>query len=209
MAAANSTKLKILETAEHLFAEQGFAETSLRLITDEAGVNLASVNYHFGSKKELIRAVLARHLDIVMPTLEQNLLDLQHDANIKQVLNALAMAILALNNQSAEGTRIFLQILGRGYMESQGHLRWFIMTEYGQALNVFIERVSNAMPQISRSDLFWRMHFSLGAMIFTIGSGKALIEIAEADFSQNNKIENIVDMLVSYVAAGVSGTSIS
>ena len=67
MANRSDTKTRILDAAEKLFAERGFSETSLRLITSKAEVNLASVNYHFGSKKELIRAVLARYLDVFMP----------------------------------------------------------------------------------------------------------------------------------------------
>ena len=63
------TKTKILNAAEQLFAERGYADTSLRLITSQAEVNLASVNYHFGSKKELIQAVLARYLDVFTPKL--------------------------------------------------------------------------------------------------------------------------------------------
>ena len=43
--------------------EHGFEATSLRAITAAAGVNLASVNYHFGSKEELFQAVLTRRLD--------------------------------------------------------------------------------------------------------------------------------------------------
>lgn len=56
------TKSRILDTAEELFMEHGFEATSLRLITTAAGVNLAAVNYHFGSKEELFQAVLTRRL---------------------------------------------------------------------------------------------------------------------------------------------------
>src|SRR5690554_3439746 len=61
--AQSDTVTRILDTAEVLFAERGFAETSLRTITSKARVNLAAVNYHFGSKKALIQAVFARYLD--------------------------------------------------------------------------------------------------------------------------------------------------
>jgi len=56
------TKDRILDVAERLFAEHGFANTSLRSITAEAGANLAAVNYHFQSKDALIQAVFARRL---------------------------------------------------------------------------------------------------------------------------------------------------
>src|SRR2546421_12961401 len=57
------TKTRILDAAEVLFMEHGFEATSLRQITAAAGVNLAAVNYHFGSKEELFQAVLTRRLD--------------------------------------------------------------------------------------------------------------------------------------------------
>ena len=58
MVAKQNTQQKILDAAQTLFAETGFNDTSLRQITSLAEVNLAAVNYHFGSKKELIQAVL-------------------------------------------------------------------------------------------------------------------------------------------------------
>ena len=58
-----ATKERILDAAEALFMEHGFEATSLRVITAAAGVNLAAVNYHFGSKEELFQAVLTRRLD--------------------------------------------------------------------------------------------------------------------------------------------------
>ena len=57
------TKTRILDAAEGLFMEHGFEATSLRSLTSSAGVNLAAVNYHFGSKEELFQAVRTRRLD--------------------------------------------------------------------------------------------------------------------------------------------------
>src|SRR3954453_20324524 len=62
-ATSADTKTRILDAAERLFVEHGFEATSLRSLTSAAGVNLAAVNYHFGSKEELFQAVLTRRLD--------------------------------------------------------------------------------------------------------------------------------------------------
>ncbi len=70
--AQSETVERILDAAEQLFAEKGFAETSLRLITSKAGVNLAAVNYHFGSKKALIQAVFSRFLGPFCVSLERS-----------------------------------------------------------------------------------------------------------------------------------------
>src|SRR3989440_11861442 len=59
----HETRIRILDAAEELFMQHGFEGTSMRLLTTKAGVNLAAVNYHFGSKDALIEAVFRRRLD--------------------------------------------------------------------------------------------------------------------------------------------------
>src|SRR5258708_18044674 len=59
----HETRTRILDTAEELFMLHGFEGTSMRLLTSSAGVNLAAVNYHFGSKDALIEALFRRRLD--------------------------------------------------------------------------------------------------------------------------------------------------
>ena len=71
--AQSDTVERILDAAEILFAEKGFSETSLRLITSKAQVNLAAVNYHFGSKKSLIQAVFSRFLGPLCISLDEEL----------------------------------------------------------------------------------------------------------------------------------------
>lgn len=56
---ADATRLRLLEVAGPLFAEHGFRDTGIKQICDAAGCNVASVNYHFGSKQEFYSAVLA------------------------------------------------------------------------------------------------------------------------------------------------------
>src|SRR5258708_33735099 len=59
-ATSADTKTRILDAAESLFMEHGFEATSLRSLTTAASVNLAAVNYHFGTKEDLFQAVLTR-----------------------------------------------------------------------------------------------------------------------------------------------------
>ncbi|MGE6647727.1 TetR/AcrR family transcriptional regulator [Shewanella colwelliana] len=206
MANRSDTKTRILDAAEKLFAERGFSETSLRLITSKAEVNLASVNYHFGSKKELIRAVLARYLDRFMPAASDGLVQLKasSEPSLNEIFSSLVKPLLELNKFKAEGTRTFLQLLGRGYIESQGHLRWFITTHYGAHLNEFVKAVAESAPHIPPAEMFWRLHFTLGTVVFTMASADALTEIAAADFNEHNDIEAVIRKVIPYLAAGVA-----
>ncbi|WP_341503959.1 TetR/AcrR family transcriptional regulator [Gallaecimonas sp. GXIMD4217] len=203
------TKSRILDVAERLFAEHGFNDTSLRLITSAAGVNLASVNYHFGSKKALIQAVVARYMDEFMPRTAAVMAELatRDELGMQEVFSAFVAPLLELNRFRHNGTAVFMQLLGRGYTEKQGHLRRFITSQYGEGLGLFMAAVHKAKPGLSQKELFWRLHFTLGTVVFTMASSRALTEIAEADFGEQNSIESLIARLVPFLAAGMDAPS--
>ncbi|MCG9682711.1 TetR family transcriptional regulator [Vibrio sp. Isolate23] len=206
MSMRNTTKEKILDVAEALFAEHGFNDTSLRTITSKAGVNLASVNYHFGDKKTLVRAVLNRYLEAFMPAVQDALinLNLNEDYAMSDVFESLRGPLRALNDVRPNGTSRFMLLIGRGYTDVQGHLRWFITTRYQDTLSLFTESVMKANPKLTQEELFWRLHFTLGTCVFTMASSQALMEIAENAYEKQMDAKSIVDQLIPYLAAGVA-----
>ncbi|TLU61840.1 TetR/AcrR family transcriptional regulator [Thalassotalea litorea] len=204
------TKTKILNAAENLFADKGFTGTSLREITSAAEVNLAAVNYHFGSKKELIKALMKRYLDVLSPELEGALLRVMEkndDLSLDQVFEAFVEPLLTLNTLKEQGTSNFLQLLGHSYTDSQGFLRWFITTNYPGIIDNFVLAVHKAYPQLSSEDMFWRLHFTMGTAVFAMSSTSALIDIAQNDFDSEVDIEGVIRRLIPYVASGVGAKS--
>ncbi|RSD31426.1 TetR/AcrR family transcriptional regulator [Vibrio pectenicida] len=201
-----TTKGKILDVAEALFAEHGFNDTSLRAITSKAGVNLASVNYHFGDKKTLVRAVLNRYLEAFMPAVQDALitLNLNQTYSMQDVFESIRGPLRALNDIRPNGTSRFMLLIGRGYTDVQGHLRWFITTRYQDTLSLFTQSVLKANPNLTQETLFWRLHFTLGTSVFTMASSQALMEIAENDYDKQMDSKYIVDQLIPYLAAGVA-----
>ncbi|WP_035478098.1 MULTISPECIES: TetR/AcrR family transcriptional regulator [Aliagarivorans] len=195
-----------MDSAERLFAERGFSDTSLRLITSHAEVNLASVNYHFGSKKELIQAVLMRYLEAFMPQLDRAMqahLDSEQAPSLDDIFNAFVEPLLSMNEQRKHGTSLFLLLLGRGYTDSQGHLRKFITHHFGEVLDRFQAAVRRAYPQLTEAEMFWRLHFTLGTVVFTMASSAALRDIANADFNEQVNVETLIRKVIPYLAAGV------
>lgn len=206
---ARHTKTDILDAAEFLFSQQGFTQTSMREITTRADVNLASVNYHFGSKKNLIQAVFKRYFDHLMPhvhaCLEEPVFG-KGAPGIETLLYTLIPPMLALNTLSDNGTATFVKLLGRGYNETQGHLRRFIMNDYGECIRSLVSAIRQCLPHLSEEELFWRMHFAIGSFVFSMASSQALTEIAESDFHKHVDIEEVMRHLVPFVAQGFTGT---
>ncbi|MFB0979959.1 MAG: TetR family transcriptional regulator [Alteromonadaceae bacterium] len=201
-----STKNKILDAAENLFAIQGFNGTSLREITSRAEVNLAAVNYHFGSKKELIKSVMSRYMNELSPRLELSLVNIceQENLTLLEVFSAFIEPLLSLNEFKENGTSNFLQLLGRGYSDSQGFLRWFLTTQYPGVINNFVKAVQKAYPALTTEEMFWRLHFTMGTVVFTMSSSDALIDIAKSDFDKTMDIAGVIKKVIPYVAAGVA-----
>ena len=193
-----STKDKILNAAEKLFAEQGFNGTSLREITSLAEVNLAAVNYHFGSKKELIKAVMSRYMNELSPNLSATLAavcDL-NKPTLTQVFSAFVSPLVSLNEFRDNGTATFLLLLGRGYSDSQGFLRWFLTTRYPEVMENFITAIKKSYPELSQEDMFWRLHFTMGTVVFTMSSSNALIDIAHSDYNKDVTITEIIEKII-------------
>lgn len=100
--ASFSTKDRILGAAEELFAQHGFAGTSLRQVTSHADVNIAAVNYHFGSKENLVNEVFRRRMDEMtaarLGQLEQA--RSSQPGDLRAVLAAFVEPALALDRKS-------------------------------------------------------------------------------------------------------------
>lgn len=208
--AQSDTVQRILDAAEQSFAEKGFAETSLRLITSKAGVNLAAVNYHFGSKKALIQAVFVRFLDPFVSSLERELDRRQETAaaeethpTLEELLEMLVRQVLTVKPRSGNDLSIFMRLLGLAFSQSQGHLRKYLGEVYGKVFQRYMVLLYRAAPQLPPDELFWRVHFMLGSAAFTMSSMKALRAIAEAEFDVHHGVDRVLHLMVPFLAAGM------
>jgi len=206
--AQSDTVTKILDAAEELFAEHGFAETSLRTITAKADVNLAAVNYHFGSKKALIQAVFERFLTPFSQMIESGLDRHQKESpetplSVEEILQNVARAIAGVSQGDRRRLSIFMRLAGLAYTQGQGHLRKFLQSEYRGIFRRLMALITTATPDLQPVERFWRFHFMLGATAFTMSSMESLQAIVEHDFDTKSTEEEIVALLLPFLAAGI------
>lgn len=198
---------RILDAAEALFAEKGFAETSLRQITGKASVNLAAVNYHFGSKKSLIQAVFGRFLDPFCDSLATELEHLQAETEeqitLESLLNLLVEQILRSRPRSNQDLSIFMRLLGLAFTQHQGHLRRFLNARYNNVWRSYMSLLKQSAPQMTPVELFWRVHFMLGTIAFSMSGIDALRAISESDFAVEVSTEQVMQMMLPFLVAGM------
>lgn len=201
------TKTRILDAAETLFVSGGFESMSMRQITSAAGVNLAAVNYHFGSKDALIQAVLARRLD---PLNEQRvaMLDafeaaLGDKLTCEHVLVAMFLPAVRIFRSDAPLADRYLHFLGRAYTDPSHVIRDFINTHYLQTLGRFFFAFQRTLPELSREDLGFRLHFALGALSGILAGGNTQRLIRDFTQGQDDHEAVILSRLASLMVAAL------
>lgn len=200
------TKEKILDVAEELFAERGFSATSLRAITSAAGVNLAAVNYHFGSKEELFHAVFARRIEPINRERMELLEACEQEAGggpaaLEAILAAFLAPALRLCRDTSPGGRQFLRLMGRIYTEP-GDLWVPIFREFEPVKRKFETALRRALPDLPPLEMFWREHFLVGAMCHTIADTHRL-EVISGGLCDPNDVEGMLRRLIGFLAAGL------
>jgi AcrR family transcriptional regulator len=203
-----ATKLRILDAAETLFMEHGFEATSLRSITATAEVNLAAVNYHFGSKEELFQAVLTRRLDPMNQDRVALLTRFEREAApgpvpCERILTALFVPALKLARDPRRGGENFLRLLGRAYADPAPFIRQFLSAQYAAMIGRFKAAFGRALPHLPKRELSWRLHFIMGALSYTLAATDALKLIAEVSPREAHDDELLLRRLAPFLLAGM------
>ena len=195
------TKERILGAAEELFARHGFEGASLRQLTAAAGVNLAAVNYHFGSKDRLIEEVFRRRLDQLngrrMAALQQ--IAGEPDTTIENVLAAFIVPALELSHDG--NGSLFMRVLARAFAEHDDTLRKFLSDNYGHVMRQFTAEFARLLPQLSKEELYWRVDLVTGALTHAM-SGFGMIQ-RKSDVPEERHRAQTAEHLIRFAASGL------
>lgn len=202
------TKDRILAAAEALFMEQGYAATSLRAITAQANVNLAAVNYHFGSKEALIREVFDRRLGPLNQARLDYLARVEFEAGGRpltpeKILEAMITPVVQLSRDPLKRGAVFLRLLGRALSEPADTMKQVLPIHYRDVVLRFKEALVRALPDVPEQELVWRMHFTFGAMAYAMAGNDALQLITTCEVEGADDAEAIIRRLVPFLAAGL------
>lgn len=206
-----NTATRILLAAEQLFAERGFAETTMRQITAAADVNLAAVNYHYGSKHGLIEAVATRFLDPLCSRLEHLVAERSSadsgSIGVEELIEILMRALLEAREDREHSLSLFMHLLDLAYAPDQDGLRDFLVTHYGGRIEPMITLVRKDAAPMESDEFFWRLHFLLGALIFTLSNYGTLNLLNSRNSDGRVDIERTLHRMVPVLTAGFHARS--
>jgi AcrR family transcriptional regulator len=196
------TKTRLLDAAEKLFSERGFAATSVRDVTGEAGVNLAAVNYHFGTRAGLIRGVFDRRLTPLnsarLSQLEQCSCSGPEDLDC--VLRALVAPFADVVRESRDSGVHFVRLLGRAHFEPDPVLRQLITQSFSEVAARFARALHACAPHLDRQEAHSRLFFAIGAL--TVIADRAMFDGFSTREGDLARLDLLVEHLVAFLRAG-------
>lgn len=197
------TKTKIMDVAEKLFAEKGIDAISMRAIISEAQVNLAAIHYHFGSKDDLIKAVIHRFVDPVNKQ-RLRLLDELEGGNakleIEPILRAFLSPVIGLASEYPERIKRTMRLVGQLHSDPERFQR-IVGDIFSEVVRRFSAALAQALPELPENELMWRFRFMLGSMFTIVTNSSIVNKVRQADGSQE-EMETLVNYLAGFVAAG-------
>jgi len=199
-----ATKAAVLCAAERLFALNGFQNVSVRDITAEAGVNLASVNYHFGSKDALLFEIFRRR------TAELNrerarMLHAAADAHagkptVRAILAALFEPPLRWSTPD-HARRISVQFIIRARSEGTEAMRDILRTDVSH-LRRFADALIGALPHLAPEDVYWRLHFTLGMIHNNRFAEFDRLDALSDGLTRESDVEQLLGRMLDFAEAG-------
>lgn len=212
-ARGEETRTLILDTAERMFVDRGYSGVTMRELTAAAGVNLAAVNYHFGSKDALLLEVFKRGSLSINKERARLLREIQaraapDPAPVRDILRALfdpPVRATFSGHAKASGSSIYMQFIARAVLDGPPEMRAMIERDVTH-LERFVAALARTLPDVGREDLLWRFHFAMGALHSIYNDLRRLDALAGGACDLGD-VEAIIDRVVAFAAAGLEGSA--
>lgn len=211
--AESATKALILDTAIRLFGTKSFETVSLRDITAAAKVNLGAVNYHFGSKFNLIREVLQT---LAEPITEERLASLSlYELSLKgerpeleEIIRILVGPFVRAGRDKHSRSFYYPRLVMLARAMPGDHMGAYISAQHDELARRFIRAMRRATPELGEETAYWRYGFAIGAMLNVVGDAYWSYRLKGLSQGRcdTDQADRVTEELVSFIAAGMRGS---
>ena len=200
---AADTRARILQAAEMLFAEHGFDAVSMRDITTLAKVNLASVNYHFGSKLALLAEVVSSRAKSLVEQRLKLLGSLARGRNGRPKLEAVIETFLRPSFEMSRepGGANHMRLRARLSVERIGMTKAQFEQIFDESNEKFVDALAEALPRYPRAEIYWGFHCLLGIMNYTMANSGRIQHLSHGACDPGD-VESTIARAVPFIAEG-------
>jgi AcrR family transcriptional regulator len=201
------TRQRIIDAAEKLFARRGIEGVSIRDITQAAGVNLAAINYHFGTKSALAAEVFKHCIDPLNARRLELLDEVERAAGgkapkLERVLEAMIRPAVEGGFDNKQDNETLLRLMGRCLSEPNAEIEILVRAHFEKLIRRFDAAVLRALPGLEPEELFWRMKFMFGALHYSLLTCGKQMNLP-AKMRKTLDAEGLIQRLVTFTVAGL------
>ena len=198
-----SSREKLLASAERLFADRGFNGVSVRDIANAAGVNSALVGYYFRSKVGLLSAVYMRHCEPLKrerARLLKQYIEQPEGATLEQAIEAFIRPSLEVTTDK-NGRSNFTRLRAVLSAENSPLLEKLVAENFDNSSRMFVDALCNCLPDLPRENVLWRFHFLLGTIYYTASGPHRIKTLSKGRCDPSNAVAT-TQHLIPFLAAG-------
>lgn len=196
------TRNQIINVAQKLFASHGYDGISMRQITVEANVNVASIHYHFGSKENLLLEVLRRGATPLIEERRVALEKLARPLKLEEVVRAYVTPVFYGKMKPGSKRLMFGELRSRLVFENGELADKMLSNLFDDSTRSYVEAIAECVPNLPRIDLYYRFQYLIGAMFYAM-SGSRRIQSLSGDICDPSDPEQTINHLTSFVSAGL------
>ena len=209
---AQKTRRDFLDAAEEVYCEHGYKGSTIRAITDRADANLGALQYYWGGKRELFHDLLQQRFQPVhaLHLLElkeiENTTSASERPNIEKILRSLLKLTLA-DPEEIDGTekRPSRKLYSMAMMDPSPIILKEMNNIFNDSISLFIKLMRQALPDLSNSELDWRINCVIGAHILTLTQQERMFRF----FGNETKVDNkdSTQWVLNFLMNGINAPS--
>jgi AcrR family transcriptional regulator len=195
-------RTRILDTAEALFAGAGPAAVTLRSIAAAADVNVAAVNYYFGSKEKLFEEMFLRR---IVPLNEERLTRLEACTEtaggaptLEDIVTAFVMPALRLKDEANSNARAVIVQYSLGRVLALPEVNELLVRYYARVREAFVEALQQAVPCLAPHEVVWRYYWMGGSVMVALAVPQGMVE--------GTAVDMVPADLIAFLAQGIQAT---
>lgn len=200
---ASVVRDEILDAAEVIFSDKGYAGTPLREIAEQANVTQALISYYFGSKFGLFQAVFLRRSELVSKERLEALkaLETQAAPKVSDIVRSFLEPVLSLR-ATLQG-RAFLRLQARLHTEPS-EISYSLRSEaYGGSTQRYVAVLRKALPKLNELDACWRVTFMIGTYLYAFSDSHRMDEMAPKGLYDVNDTEELINQVTRFMVGGL------
>lgn len=202
---SNTTAVRLLDIAEALFSEHGYAMTTVRDIATRAKVNQALINYHFQNKKGLFNAVFERRASIILEERNTLLSEAKTRAKnkpipLRELIYAFIYPPLRMANED-KGGKSFVKLQARLHNEPKSIENALRSKLYDKTSLRFMEEFKTTLPKLSAESISWRLIFVMGLYLY-VASNTGRIEVISKGRCKGGNLTQAIPEILDFCEQG-------